>query len=196
MPRRLHSAVSREKIVFAHGMEGSPRGTKATYLRQKLGAVAPWLGELDLDGQVDRLAEEIGGGPPAVVVGSSLGGLAVLGLAVREPHLVSRLVLLAPAVGMDRFEGMDPAAEERRPGLFAQSRKYSALAIPPQIPATVIHGLEDDVIRLEDVLGLVRRSPSARLIAVHDDHALRGSRELILSAVSVSYERAPGSTSY
>ena len=47
----------------------------------------------------------------------------------------------------------------------------------------MIHGLEDDVIRLDDVLDLVRRSPAARLILIHDDHPLSRSRELILAAV-------------
>lgn len=170
-------------VVFAHGLEGSPDGTKATYLRRELGAVSPWLGELDLAGQVEALVAAIGDRGPAVVVGSSLGGLAALGLAASRPELISQLVLLAPAVGMARRAELHPEVEQRRPGLFDESRRFSELAVPAAVRATVIHGLEDDAIRLDDVLDLVRRSPSARLILVHDDHPLHGSRELILAAV-------------
>jgi pimeloyl-ACP methyl ester carboxylesterase len=164
-------------------MEGSPQGTKATLLREELGAVSPWLGELGLTGQVEALAEAIGDGGPAVVVGSSLGGLAALGLAASRPELIAHLVLLAPAVGMARRAELRPEVEQRRPGLFDESRELSSLAVPPGLPATVVHGLEDDVILLDDVLELVQRSPSASLILVHDDHPLHGSRELVLELV-------------
>jgi pimeloyl-ACP methyl ester carboxylesterase len=170
------------RIVFAHGLEGSPDGTKATYLRRSLGAHSPWLGELGLDGQVRILIEALSNGEPAVLVGSSLGALAALGVVATRQDLVSHLLLLAPAVGMARRAELRPEVEERRPGLFDEARRYSTLAVPPDIPATVIHGLGDDVIRLEDVLDLARRSPSARLILVHDDHPLHGSRGLILGA--------------
>jgi pimeloyl-ACP methyl ester carboxylesterase len=171
------------RIVFAHGLEGSPDGTKATYLRQELGAVSPWLGELGLDGQVRELTETVSNGEPAVLVGSSLGALSALGLVASRPDLVSHLVLLAPAVGVARKDELRNEIEERRPGLFDEVRRYSTLAVPPDLPATVIHGLKDDVIRLDDVLELARRSPSARLILVHDDHPLHGSKDLILQVV-------------
>jgi len=168
-------------VVFAHGLEGSPQGTKATYLRQELGAVAPWLGELGLAGQVETLAAAVGDRGPAVVVGSSLGGLAALGLAARRPGLIAHLILLAPAVGMARRAALRPEVEQRRPGLFDESRVFSELAVPAVIPATVVHGLADDVILLADVLELVRRSPSAKLILVHDDHPLHRSGDLIVA---------------
>jgi pimeloyl-ACP methyl ester carboxylesterase len=164
-------------------MEGSPQGTKATFLREELGAVSPWLGELGLIAQVEALTEAIGDDGPAVVVGSSLGGLSALGLAVSHAELIAHLVLLAPAVGMARRAELRPEVERLRPGLFDESREFSGLAVPPQLPATVVHGLEDDVVLLGDVLELVQRSPSARLILVHDDHPLRGSRDLILELV-------------
>jgi len=170
-------------VVFAHGMEGSPQGTKAAFLREELGAVSPWLGELGLAGQVEALGLAIGGQGPAVLVGSSLGGLSALGLAASRSELIAHLVLLAPAVGMARRAELRPEVEQRRPGLFDESREFSELAVPASLPATIVHGLEDDVIRLEDVLDLAARSPSAGLILVHDDHPLHGSRELITALV-------------
>jgi hypothetical protein len=169
------------RLVFAHGLEGSPDGTKATWLREEFGAVAPWLGGSGLDDQVRLLAAVVGGDGPAAVVGSSLGGLAVLGLACRHPELVHRLVLLAPAVGTARLLSALPEVEARRPGLAAEVERFSTLAVPETIPAAIVLGTRDEVVRLEDVLALHARSPSARLILVHDDHALSGSRELICS---------------
>lgn len=183
-------------IVFAHGMEGSPAGTKATYLREQLGAVTPWLGEMGLDEQVEELARAVTAIGPTVVVGSSLGGLAALGLCASRPELVSHLVLLAPAVGMHRFEGIHHEVEDRRPGLLARSRHFSGLSVPSQVPATVIHGMEDEVILTPDVISLVERSPSASLILVHDDHSLGKSRDLILSVAAMSYGFPSRSTSY
>ena len=171
------------RIVFAHGLEGSPDGTKATYLRDKLGAVTPWLGEFNLDDQVGALEKEIPQGSDAVVVGSSLGGLAALGFAVRHSDRIRHLVLLAPAVGMHRYASVSPEVEQKRPGLFEQSKKFGALSVPPSIRTTVIHGLNDEVIARQDVIDLVERSPSATLLLVHDDHTLSSSRELILHVV-------------
>ncbi|MFO8073447.1 MAG: hypothetical protein R6V85_16405 [Polyangia bacterium] len=172
------------EIVHAHGLEGSPRGVKATYLRERLGAVAPWLGELDLDGQVEALRGAIGEESSAVAIGSSLGALAALGLADRFPELVGRLILLAPAVGGHRLAADHPEVEAQRPGLVEQWERYSGLSVPEGIPCEIIHGLHDDLIRLDDVLDLVRRSPTASLLLVHDDHALTASRDLILATAA------------
>jgi len=172
------------RIVFAHGMESSPEGRKARYLREELGAIAPRLGHLGPEDQVGALRLAVGDRAPAVVVGSSLGGLAALGLAASHPGLVAHLVLLAPAVGMHRRAAFHPDVEARRPGLFSEAERLSGLSIPAEVPAAVIHGLEDSSIDAPDVIDLVRRSPSAALILVHDDHALTGSRSLILEVVS------------
>ena len=171
-------------IVFAHGMEGSPRGTKARYLGAELGAVTPDLGALGLAGQVDELARTVEGfaARRAVVIGSSLGALGALGLAARRPELLSHLVLLAPAVRVAVPADRAAEIEHRRPGLVAEMAAFSELLVPPAIPATVIHGLADDVVDAHQVVELVRRSPSAQLLLVHDDHPLSGSRELILAA--------------
>ncbi len=179
------------RVVFAHGLEGSPDGTKAVYLRDELGAVTPWLGEFNLDEQVGALEEEIPQGSDAVIVGSSLGGLAALGFAVRHADRIRHMVLLAPAVGMHRYASISPEVEQKRPGLFEQSKKFGALSIPPSIRTTVIHGLQDIVIDKEDVIALVKRSPSATLLLVHDDHTLSGSRELILNVVERAVSGKP-----
>ncbi len=177
------------RLVFAHGLEGNPQGAKATYLREALGAVAPWLGESGLEDQVRILAEAVGADAPAVVIGSSLGGLAALGLACDRPRLVGRLILLAPAVGTARLLAAHPEVEAKRPGLAAEVARFSELAVPDGIPATIVLGIRDELIRLEDVLALHARSPSARLVLVHDDHTLAGSRDPILALAREALEK-------
>ncbi|MEO3756735.1 alpha/beta fold hydrolase [Mycobacterium sp. B14F4] len=58
---------------------------------------APWT----LEANVAALAALVDPGRPVVVVGHSLGGAVALSLAAARPELVSSLVLLDPAVGLD-----------------------------------------------------------------------------------------------
>jgi esterase/lipase len=162
-------------------MESSPEGTKATYLREQFGAFSPALRHLGLKEQVSAV-ERILGENKAVVVGSSLGGLTALGLASRCPKKISHLILLAPAVGT--FSQTSFADEEKkRPGLYREVCDFAALTIPKEVPATIIHGLEDSVVDTHAVVGLCTRSESSQLILVHDDHPLSESQHLISAVV-------------
>lgn len=171
------------KVIFAHGLESSPKGTKAIYLKDHFGAFTPPLYELGLKAQIETIEGMLRDGEPAVLVGSSLGGLTALGAAIRCPKQIAHLVLLAPAVGTGRRENAFADAEMTRPGLCSEVLEMDGLEIPSIVPATIIHGIEDDVVKTKDVLSLCVRSGSARLILVHDDHPLSQSKELILSVV-------------
>ena len=169
------------KVIFLHGMESSPRGTKATYLGEHFGAISPALRHLRLTEQVDA-TQQILGEKPAVIVGSSLGGLAALGLANRCPERISLLILLAPAVGT--FSQASFAEEEKiRPGLYREACEFAKLTIPEEVPSTIIHGMEDSVVDSAAVIALCSRSKSSNLILVHDDHPLSNSRQIITAVV-------------
>lgn len=60
------------KIVFAHGMEGNPNGTKATYLREEFDAITPNLHGLPLLEQVEILKNLIKENPDCLLLGSSI----------------------------------------------------------------------------------------------------------------------------
>lgn len=60
---------------------------------------APWTIEANVSALAALLDAEAGG--PVVVVGHSFGGAIALNLAAARPDLVSGLVLLDPAVGLD-----------------------------------------------------------------------------------------------
>jgi lipase len=99
------------QILAIHGLTGHGRRWK-TLAEQHLGeyaVAAPdllghgrsrWSAPWTLDANVAALAALVTGGP-VVVVGHSFGGAVALNLAAARPDLVSALVLLDPAVGLD-----------------------------------------------------------------------------------------------
>ncbi len=177
-------------VIFAHGLESSPQGTKSVYLRDGLNASTPALFQFDLEQQVLVLQKQLANAGQSVLVGSSLGGLAALGVATRSPELIAHLVLLAPAVGVHRRPDCFANARHTRPTLPEQARQFSAYAVPPSVAGTIIHGLMDDVVSTDDVLELTRRSPNTRLVLVQDDHSLHRCKSLILSVTRRAAEQS------
>jgi enterochelin esterase-like enzyme len=162
------------RLCFLHGLDSSPQGTKASYLK----AYDPhcWIPNLPPDIMKRLEVLERGLHEPVLMAGSSLGGLTALMYAMRHPEFVHGMVLLAPAV------------ETEVGGLFTkeQVKTMSSVYVPARIPAIVIAGLRDEVIPLTAIQAMIQRSPSKkqiRLIEVDDDHDLHQSRDLILQAV-------------
>lgn len=88
------------RVIFYHGLEGSPNGDKPTALRK----IFPTLESPDFQG-VDptervRLASEDleAHGEPAYLIGSSLGGMMAAIMANRHPNLVKGYLLCVPAM--------------------------------------------------------------------------------------------------
>jgi len=86
---------------------------------------------------------------PSLLVGSSLGALSAILFAMKNPELVSGLLLLAPLVGL--FEKERCSAEEIE-------IIYSA-HIPVGIPSCIIAATEDKTIPLEDIHDFKERCP-------------------------------------
>ncbi len=148
------------KILFLHGLESGPHGSKYQALKEIFDEViAP-----DCSGikdEIERLKiiqreirHEDG---QFLVVGSSMGGLMALLLQKAQPERVAGLVLCAPAIHR-------PAAG-----------KLDLNNLPPTI---VIHGTRDDVVPVE-----ASQPFGNRLIKVDDDHRLSNSKKEILQAV-------------
>jgi alpha/beta superfamily hydrolase len=118
-------------ILFSHGKESGPWGTKIRRLADTASALGfeveslDYTGIDDPDARVhlleDRLANET---RSVVLVGSSMGGYVSTVVAMRRP--VSGLFLLAPALHM--------------PGYAVQNYE------PLPCPITIVHGWQDDVI--------------------------------------------------
>ena len=96
---------------------------------------------------------------PAVVVGSSLGGLVAAHAAAARPDLVARLALLAPAFGLmpsirEQLDDQGFLKSGDGPSFFVESHvrddaeALDERALPSRVtaPTLVVHGTDDDVI--------------------------------------------------
>jgi hypothetical protein len=139
------------KVLFVHGQESGPQGTKARLLAEQFEALTPAMDTSDFEGCVRRIAQAIEEFQPELVVGSSFGGAVAVALLQRGQWRGPTL-LLAPA----------PAA------LGVE------LWLPEQVPVWIVHGTRDDVVPIASSLMLARAgSPGqVRLVEVNDDHRL------------------------
>ena len=161
-------------LFFLHGMESSPRGTKAQRLKNRfpncqIPALPP---RVDQRARIieDRITE------PAWLIGSSLGGLSALLFAMKRPERVKGLVLFAPAVGF-----FDPAFLEKK-----EMERVKTTFIPAGIPSIVVAGEEDAVIPMTDIREMIDRSPDAsniEFITVMDDHSLNRDPDFLIRTV-------------
>jgi pimeloyl-ACP methyl ester carboxylesterase len=114
------------KLCFLHGLDSSPQGTKASFLRAyDSRCLIPNLPP-DINERLKVL--EHGLREPMLIVGSSLGGLTALMYAMSHPEMVHGLVLLAPAVGT-KVEGLFTGEHKRI---------MSSVYIPRGIPTVAI----------------------------------------------------------
>ncbi len=130
------------KILFLHGLESRPGGTKAQYL-EGLGhtVLNPHLPKEDFDASVRIAQEEIDLESPDLVVGSSRGGAVAMSLDLKG----AGLILIAPA--------------------------YRRFDVPGNVPAgtQVLHCSSDDIVHYEDSEQLVG---GAEVIPCGDDHRM------------------------
>ena len=146
--------MRRNTILFLHGLESSPGGSKATYLEEcGYKVLNPTLPKDSFEESV-RIAQEIVDREnPAVVVGSSRGGAVAMCLkAAFPPH---RLILIAPA-----WSRYAPAS----------GHKISPSAI-------ILHSIKDEVIPFSDSKTLEKHS-GARVINVGNCHRMNDSYAL------------------
>ncbi len=153
-------------IIFLHGLESGPHGSKFQSIRDAGWTVsAPdctGVGDVTQRVAIAREALEAAAGP-VVLVGSSFGGLTgarlhadVAGSPVGER--IHGLLLLAPALHVEGAEAIDRCH-----------------------PNTVIlHGVQDDVVPVEASRSFAERF-GCMLVEVEDGHRLKDSHARILS---------------
>ncbi len=150
-------------VLFLHGREGSPNGTKATTLKGAgFDVVAPALPDDDFAAAVRIAQVAFDEQRPTVVVGSSRGGAVALSLA---PHDVA-VVLVCPAWKMfapgtkatSRTRILHSAQDELIP--LAESHELAALSGLSLEAVTVVgaaHRMSDPA-ALKALVGAVREA--------------------------------------
>lgn len=153
-------------VVFSHGQDGEPWGTKIVALAQVARDLG-WLVESidyrgmdDPQARVEKLREACKSLPPRpVLVGSSMGGHVATAVA---RQVDSRgLFLMVPAFYMPGFEQYTPQA--------------------PSCPITIVHGWRDDVVPVANSWRWAQTC-RARLLVLDSDHRLGGDVPFLVHA--------------
>jgi pimeloyl-ACP methyl ester carboxylesterase len=189
-------------LVYLHGFASGPNGSKGSHCRawaeakgisfHALDLNLPSFEELTLTAQVEAAEVLLRGlREPAVVVGSSMGGLIATAAAYRGSP-VRQLVLLAPAFGFSqrRMHRPEWALYRERgemevfhyaygrtqclgPALMGDLPRWADDGTwQVKVPVVVIHGKRDESVPLGESQAFVVRSRNAKLVVVDDDHAL------------------------
>jgi surfactin synthase thioesterase subunit len=161
----LRTAVVKPVVVFSHGQESGPWGSKI----QAMAAAVRMLGcraeSIDYQGIADptvraqKLVRECRGiGGPLLLAGSSMGG-HVATAAAAEVGAVG-LFVLAPAYYIEEWEHLTPDA--------------------PDIPIVIVHGWRDDVVPCDNSIRFARDC-RATLHLLDGDHRLTENIDEIVS---------------
>ncbi len=143
-------------VLFLHGLEGRPNGTKATTLTQAgFDLVAPALPADDFTESVRIAQAAFDAHRPAVVVGSSRGGAVALSLA---PHDAA-VVLVCPA-----WKKLAPGTKATARTRILHSDKDERIPLAESHALAAVSGLSPDAVT---VVGTAHRmSDPAALTAL------------------------------
>jgi predicted esterase len=143
-------------VVFSHGQESGPWGTKIRAMAGLVQSVGCRAQSVDYQGIADPtervqklLAEAAGIDDRLILVGSSMGGHVATAAAAELG--AAGLFVLAPAYYMPGYEALTPA--------------------PPALPICIVHGWRDDVVPVENSIRFAAGC-AATLHIVDGDHRL------------------------
>ena len=196
------------KVLWAHGLEGSPNGSKPTWIIENLG----WdVVAIDMSQKGWTIAEQTKVVYDKIseiddfdlIMGSSYGALAIANAASELLDRDMRIVLMAPAFGLaENFqniagkEGLDEWENSGYRHYFhhglnkeikldwnfmISARKMSW----PKInhPTVIIHGVFDEIVQIKSSKKVAESNSNVELIEVEDGHRLGKSLHFIPIAV-------------
>lgn len=143
-------------VIFSHGQESGPWGTKIRAMADLARGMGCEADSIDYQGIADptervaKLVAECSGiDDTLVLVGSSMGGhVATAGAAELG---AAGLFVLAPAYFMPGYEDLTPT--------------------PPDMPIAIVHGWRDDVVPVENSIRFAQAC-NAELHVLDGDHRL------------------------
>lgn len=149
------------KIIFSHGKESGPWGSKIKRLAQTAKALGFEVDSIDYQGisspeaRVEKLLDYVANeSEPYIYVGSSMGGY--VSLVAAESSQPKGIFLLAPALYMDDYE---------RQEYFAQNKNIK-----------IVHGWSDDIVPIENSIRYAQPN-NVNLHLINGDHRLNSSIE-------------------
>ena len=188
------------RVLFAHGFEGSPHGSKPSYMKEALGweVTAPKMSELgwSIANQTEVLTRLIDENEFDIVIGSSMGGLAAANASSMRPDEDFVLILMAPAFGLaENWEGMEDTGRnawkttgERRytgfeldimlPWEFMEAAEKMSWPIPLH-PTAIMHGKNDEVVPISFSRKMEKECSNVTLHEFDDTHRLKDSMRFI-----------------
>jgi hypothetical protein len=145
------------KILFLHGLEGNPEGSKPTFLKQEgYRVIAPSLPKNDWELSVARAEDYFINFRPDIIVGSSRGGA----VAASFPTGDVPKILVAPAW-----------------------EKFKVYPLHVDETTTILHCVDDELVTFESSCTL-RDSVGCRLIECGENHRMSDTGALdVLHAV-------------
>lgn len=151
------------RILYLHGLNSHPNGTKATFLRQHGHEVyGPVLPPMDFNESVRLAQAALAENQPDVVVGSSRGGAVAMNMNSKQIPLV----LIAPAWN------------------------WNGMAMTVKDGTIILHSRQDEVVPLEHSRQLAEKSglPPGHLIIVGQNHRMidQAALDALLEAVERS----------
>ena len=157
-------------LIWAHGLWGSPNGSKITAIRESgIEVVSPDFNNMELDERI-RILNELVSKQKVILAGSSYGGLACALVAQQYPKQIKGMLLLAPALHLPESPNDDP----------------EKLIAPNDFPITIIHSVTDEIVPVSASKDYIKRSgDNIKLIEVKDNHVLENSIELIISEAKI-----------
>jgi len=143
-------------VVFSHGQESGPWGTKITAMAglvRELGCAAESIDYRGIDDPSERVDKLVAAcrnyGRPLILAGSSMGGHVATAAAAEVS--AAGLFVLAPAYFMPGFENLTPQ--------------------PPDMPIAIVHGWNDDIVPVEHSIRFAAQC-RAELHLLDGDHRL------------------------
>ena len=199
------------RVLFAHGFEGTPEGSKPSYMRDELGwdVVSPSMSELGwtIEQETEVLLRIIDtDGPFDIIAGSSMGGLAAANASALRPDTDFSLLLIAPAFGLGDL-WRDGAKEEglaqwERDGSIPYFMNGLGIEVTlewdfflsaermswPKLnhPTIILHGNQDTVVPLENSRKVAEDDDFVvSLIEIDDTHRMQESLTLFTKAAKI-----------
>ena len=185
-------------VLFAHGFESSPNGSKPTYMREELGwdVTTPVMSELgwNIEQETEVLLRLIDEHDYDLVSGSSMGALAAANASALRPELDLRLLLLAPAFGLSDLwregAGEKGLAHWKTHGSVPYHHRGFEKDIMlgwdfikaadrmswPKLahPTVIMHGLQDDIVPIENSRRVTAENDHVvALLEIEDGHRMQ-----------------------